>query len=61
MPGNYVDRYKEYREVVTAIGETEELLWSEIVAELENGGFFQILRKGVDCDLILFERFELML
>jgi hypothetical protein len=52
MPGNYVDQYEEYEEVIEKMYEEQILIWSEIKTFLDQDSAYpyEILKRGFVCD-----------
>ncbi len=52
MPGNYVDQFEEYEEVIEKMYEEQILIWSEIKTFLDQDSTYpyEILKKGFVCD-----------
>jgi hypothetical protein len=52
MPGNYVDQYEEYEEVIEKMYEEQILIWSEIKTFLDQDSTYpyEILKRGFVCD-----------
>jgi hypothetical protein len=52
MPGNYVDVYEEYEEIIEKMYEEKTLIWSEVKNFLDQDSTYpyEVLKKGFECD-----------
>lgn len=52
MPGNYVDLYEEYEEIIEKMYEEKILIWSEIKTFLDQDSTYpyEILKRGFVCE-----------
>lgn len=52
MPGNYVDQYEEYEEIIEKMFEEQKLVWSEIKTFLDQDSSYpyEILKRGFVCE-----------